>query len=610
MGEERQKQVNEMPRNRRIAWFVVLLICLTLLSFVAFSAIYMMAFWSTVSLAELFTQLKALQGVGGSSLANFLMFTCLPTLALDAIFVVCYFSFAKKKSPKGIRWTLRMAGIFTLLFPISSLTVTWNYMGVTEYLALAQENSVLLDENYVDPYSVRITRPEEKKNIILLFLESMETTWSGSKYGGASAENLIPELTEISLSKGEDFGDHVALNGSIPLEFSSWTAASLFTNTSGVPLKIPLTSPAISEKWTYFPGVTSLGDILEVDGYNQVYLCGSDAAFGGRKTYFSAHGDYSFYDLCYYESLPEEDPRHVENDGFWGFNDQRLFGYAKEIIQGLSEDYLSSGTPFNFTTLTVDTHFPSGNPCPLCKEEFDNAYANVYACSSAQASEFISWFYDSGEVDPLTSSNTVMLVLGDHLTMTNKPPVEIQGEYARKTFVSYFNSFATPIHDVPRRYSPLDTFPTLLSAMGYQIEGDRLGLGVNLYGDIPTLTEEIGEEELNEEVQKTSKVLESLLTYDCSDMDELLRTNRYPKVRSTSSTLNEDGSLTCRLSHISNDYEKMEPYVRITYPNNEEVTYRLYQESEEDFEATFLINEETYNLSFFLLGECGNIYSV
>ena len=48
-------------------------------------------------------------------------------------------------------------------------------------------------------------------------------------------------------------------------------------------------------------------------------------------------------------------------------------------------------------------------------------------------------------------------------------------------------------------------YPTMLSAMGASIEGNRLGLGTNLFSDKKTIMEEIGFNELNNEVQKTSR---------------------------------------------------------------------------------------------------------
>jgi phosphoglycerol transferase len=51
----------------------------------------------------------------------------------------------------------------------------------------------------------------------------------------------------------------------------------------------------------------------------------------------------------------------------------------------------------------------------------------------------------------------------------------------------------------------MDLFPTMLSAMGYEIEGNRLGLGTDLFSGRATLAEEMGYEGLNEEVQKYSQ---------------------------------------------------------------------------------------------------------
>ena len=56
----------------------------------------------------------------------------------------------------------------------------------------------------------------------------------------------------------------------------------------------------------------------------------------------------------------------------------------------------------------------------------------------------------------------------------------------------------------------MDMFPTTLAAMGVQIEGDRLGLGTNLFSKRATLAEEIGYEALNENVSRYSKFLDDM----------------------------------------------------------------------------------------------------
>jgi phosphoglycerol transferase len=68
--------------------------------------------------------------------------------------------------------------------------------------------------------------------------------------------------------------------------------------------------------------------------------------------------------------------------------------------------------------------------------------------------------------------------------------------YQRKTYVTVVNS-AKEEPAAERSYCTLDLFPTTLSAMGCTIDGDRLGLGTDLYSDTPTLTEKLGKDAFN-----------------------------------------------------------------------------------------------------------------
>ena len=45
----------------------------------------------------------------------------------------------------------------------------------------ASTYSTFIDDNYVDPSSVNITFPEQKRNLIYIFLESMEMTYADKR---------------------------------------------------------------------------------------------------------------------------------------------------------------------------------------------------------------------------------------------------------------------------------------------------------------------------------------------------------------------------------------------------------------------------------------------
>ena len=57
--------------------------------------------------------------------------------------------------------------------------------------------------------------------------------------------------------------------------------------------------------------------------------------------------------------------------------------------------------------------------------------------------------------------------------------------------------------------------------MGVNIEGDRLGLGTNLFSNKQTLTEKLGFEELDRELQKKSELYsEKILKDECLDTED------------------------------------------------------------------------------------------
>lgn len=77
-------------------------------------------------------------------------------------------------------------------------------------------------------------------------------------------------------------------------------------------------------------------------------------------------------------------------------------------------------------------------------------------------------------------------------------------DYKRSIINVILNSDTEPVATANRTYTTMDLYPTTLAAMGIDIEGERMGLGTNLFSDKPTLSEEIGYDTLNEEFGKRS----------------------------------------------------------------------------------------------------------
>ena len=395
------------------------------------------------------------------------------------------------------KWFLPAVTAACVVFCAFAVWQLWTKLGVSEYLKNSGQTSTWIEDNYVDPAKVQIDFPEKKRNLIYLYLESMEVAYADTSSGGIFDVNYIPNLTKLS-SHAIDFGgsDAGQLNGASSWKYTTWTMGGMFAATSGLPLKIPIESQGVDTNFmstqdTFFPNITTLGDILLNEGYENDLLIGSDATFGGRRLYFSTHGDYSFYDYLYYTQngfLPSG------YKVFWGFEDEKLFDFAKKRLSELA----ASDRPFNLTMLTVDTHYPDGYTCRLCPDTYDSSYANAIVCSDNQASDFLEWCSTQDWYE-----DTTIVVSGDHPTMASFCD-SAPKEYVRKVYTAWLNPAKKVQRDEWREYSTVDNFPTTLSAMGAEFEGGRLGLGTDLFSAEDTLTEQFGREKIDEELSKTS----------------------------------------------------------------------------------------------------------
>lgn len=372
-------------------------------------------------------------------------------------------------------------------------------VGVSEYMEAQDSYSSFIDDNYVDPNDVTLTFPEKKRNLIYIFLESMENTYSDQADGGAFEENTIPELTQLSLENENFSGTEGGLNGGIPLKGATWTIGAMFAQTSGLPLNIPIDKNAMSTQESFFPGVTSLGNILADNGYKQMLMIGSDAAFGGRDLYFKGHGDYQIED--YYSAI-EEGKIAKDYYVWWGYEDYRLFDNAKETLTEMG----SGSEPFNFTMLTVDTHFEDGYVCKDCPDTYDTQYSNVMACSSHKVNDLINWIKEQPWYE-----NTTIILSGDHLTMDKDYCDAVPEDYQRTVLTTVINSPTERETEDRRTICTFDNFPTTLAALGVEIEGNRLGLGTNLYSAEPTLLERYSKAEANEGLQQQSQLMDNLI---------------------------------------------------------------------------------------------------
>lgn len=478
----------------------LLVIGFSFLCILAFSSAiwYTRKYGDTGFMSIISTFMSPWTGCANSLKESYLTYALLPTVVITGLLTLLLFYKGKtliKVKEKVLyplpekwgRWTFIGIGLICLIIAMSAVHFpAYVYDNFMTY-------SSLYEEEYVDPQDVNITFPETKRNLVYIYLESMETSYLSQDLGGGSVNNLIPELYDLA-TQNINFSHSEGVGGWPRITHATWTSAAMVSQTSGVPLTVDIGKIDLTSFTGYLPGATTIQDVLHDAGYYQTLMVGSDASFGGRKEYYLDHGVDRVYDLY---TARENGIIPEDYMVWWGFEDGKLFDYAKQELTEIA----AGAQPFAFTLLTVDTHHVDGYFCDQCGNSHTEQYANVISCSSRQVLNFVNWLKEQEFYE-----NTTVIICGDHPSMDNQYFVRnIPDDYERHVYNCIINSPIEASQNKNRVFTPMDMFPTTLAALGCEIQGERLGLGTNLFSEAPTLAERIGLEVLNREISKRSE---------------------------------------------------------------------------------------------------------
>ena len=346
--------------------------------------------------------------------------------------------------------------------------------------------SDFIEKNFTDPREVKMQFPKQKRNLIHIYLESMENTYASEELGGYMKENLIAPLTELA-KEGVSFS-HLdkGFGGPISTKGCTWSVASMVNMATGLPMKVPTGGNDYGSPDNFLPGAVTIGDILKAQGYSCTLMFGASAKFGGLNFFYESHGD---FDILDYNAAKEKGwiPK-LYKEG-WGFEDDKLFEFAQNELTRLG----NSDKPFYFVMETADTHAPDGYVSKNTPTPRDSQYANVVAYNAGEVLKFVRWIQSQSFYE-----NTTIVIIGDHLSMATDFFEDVDKSYLRTTFNLIINP-SEGLLNIPneRKFNRWwfngDMFPTMLASLGVKIEGERLGLGTNLFSDKPTLMEENGE---------------------------------------------------------------------------------------------------------------------
>ena len=501
-------------------FYCILMIIISVLGFILYNlGNWVLDTWGLLSIDEIIFHLKVpLDGTNSDVVLDGIN-ACVP-LAVLVLFLSIFLIIGLRNKHRKCMIALFLVAVIACGSAGRAAYEVYDELDVKEYLVSQKKESHFIEQNYVDPRTTKITFPEQKRNLIYIYLESMESTYASKEDGGGMDFNCIPELTTLA-EENTNFSQSDKLGGGYPAYGCTWTMGGIFAQTSGIPIKNTEDirnvnediNDTLAEQTSFSSRAKNLEDILSEEGYNQYFMIGSDATFGGRRTYFESHGKTEIFD---YTTAVEEGKIPEGYWVWWGYEDQKLFENAKEKLSEIG----TKDEPFNFTMLTVDTHFEDGYVCEQCPTEYDTQYSNVMACSSRQVGEFLKWIQQQDFYE-----NTTIVISGDHPTMDSDYCAEIdqEGNYDRRVFTAYINAAAYAQDQQERTYSTFDNFPTTRAALGVQIDGDRLGLGTNLFSGTKTLLEEFGNSKVNDELKKKSEFIEKISAVDKTNDALLIR---------------------------------------------------------------------------------------
>ncbi len=414
--------------------------------------------------------------------------------------VVLKFSFKDKVLKFDVFKVTKMRKIILYgLFVIGSLYLSVKLTELDVYIKNMTNYSSIFEDYYVDSREVKVNFPNKKKNLIFIVVESLESGNVSSNSGGIPVEAYTPNLEQLAI-KNINFSTTEKIGGFNQVSNTSYTMAGLLSLTGGVPLKIPVDWNIYKSNKESLPGLYTIGEILDDNGYKNYFMLGSDANYGGRKQYFEQHGNYEILD--YYWAIDEgkiDENYHV----WWGYEDLKLFDYAEEELLKISK----KDEPFNFTLLTADTHFTDGYMDEECVTKFNNKYANSFYCADSKLGKFVNWIKKQDFY-----KDTTIVIVGDHLVC--QEGLYANDETNRYVYNVIINSSINTDNNKNRQVSHFDMMPTTLAAMGAEIEGEKLGLGVNLFSNEKTLIEKLGLDYVNEELWKKSFYYDDVILGD------------------------------------------------------------------------------------------------
>ena len=295
------------------------------------------------------------------------------------------------------------------------------------------------------PSKLRITASaKEPKNLILLYLESVSLPVLYNK----NWPQLMPNLRRLNDSHAfvENFNtsSYITIEGIVNTQ-----CGTLFPFRKG--------SESLASEEGLAQRMPCLGDVLNLAGYEQIYLGGANLDFAGKGSFLRRHG---YGAVIGQKEFAEKGI--FEREGTWGVSDPDLFDYSLETIKQLKE----SNRPFNLTLLSIGTHTPGYryDECATFPASEDR-FLNAFHCTDQLVGQWVESLLQQELLD-----GTLLVITGDHRPFPTRQTEDLFGAEAitdpRIPFIVVGDDLPT---DIPTEFGAgYDVAPTLLHLLGVQ----------------------------------------------------------------------------------------------------------------------------------------------
>ena len=307
------------------------------------------------------------------------------------------------------------------------------------------------------------------RDLVWIYLESLERGYmDGQRFPG-----LTPNLTALEKQS-------LSFTNLKQVEGTGWTIAGMVASQCGVPLLSLADGNALTGADRFMSNATCLGDLLKTQGHRLHYWGGASLVFAGKGAFYRTHG----FEPQGLEEISPQLPKGTPTTD-WGLYDDTLYAQAwQQLTKQAQQD-----APLGMMMLTLDTHHPNGHPSKTCSGlpygNARNPMLNAVHCADWLVGRFVQQLQQHPRL-----KDALIVIASDHLAMPNTATEQLE-KGPRRNLLMMLNT-RMPAQQIDRPGTSLDTAPTVLQIMGFQVPA--MGYGRDLMGADPTLAEAMDED--------------------------------------------------------------------------------------------------------------------